>query len=244
MMSVDDADHLSVHHGHRQVLVSPPGGCCEVELSLTGCHDTLRRWRSSSSVRSWPASRATSIGRRSCWRSAPPTRPSSHSSPRQPGCRRALQPECIASTLMGLLYCSELQALGCVAHCHMTPADSPQMAGCLRMLMLRSPSSCGGVAQDVHRSRSEAKERRVGEWVAACDAVRQARTDAAATAAAAEQDMAIARSQQQYNRARDRLTAAQAEQQRAAAMKVGGASMNCSSALANLLKSLEMLASS
>jgi hypothetical protein len=88
--------------------------------------------------------------------------------------------------------------------------------------------------QDVYRSRSEAKERRVGEWAAACDAVRLARTDAAAAAAAAEQDMSIARSQQQYNRAKDRLTAAQAEQQRAAALKVGGAHSNYSSALAIL----------
>lgn len=111
------------------------------------------------------------------------------------------------------------------------------------MLLLQNLSSFGSVEQDVYQLRREAKERRIEEWAAACDAVRQARTDVAAAAAAAEQDMAIARSQQQYNRAKDRLTAAQAEQQRAAALKVGHAWSKCSSALGNLWASLDMLAS-
>jgi membrane-associated HD superfamily phosphohydrolase len=89
-------------------------------------------------------------------------------------------------------------------------------------------SSFSCAKQDVYQSRREAKERRIGEWAAACAAVHQARTDAAAAAAAAEQDMAVARSQQQYNRARDRLMAAQAEQQRATALKVGHAGLKCS----------------
>lgn len=75
-------------------------------------------------------------------------------------------------------------------------------------------------AQEVYRTRREAKQQRLSTWRDACEAIRQARADAAAAAAAAEQVMAVARSQQEYNRAKDRLTAAQSEQHRAAALQV------------------------
>lgn len=74
--------------------------------------------------------------------------------------------------------------------------------------------------QDVFRTRREAKQLRLATWTQACEAIQQARADAAAAAAAAEEDMAVARSQQEYNRAKARLSAAQSDQQRAAALQV------------------------
>lgn len=66
-------------------------------------------------------------------------------------------------------------------------------------------SSAGCYAEIAHRSL-----RTVSYNIAACEAVRQARIDGAAAVAAAEHDMAFARSQQQYDSARERLAAAKA----------------------------------
>lgn len=73
--------------------------------------------------------------------------------------------------------------------------------------------------EEVDHTRQQAKEARHRAWVAAVDAVRQTHADADAAAASAEHDMATARSQQEYNRAKARLTQAQAEQQQAACLQ-------------------------
>lgn len=93
---------------------------------------------------------------------------------------------------------------------------------CLLQCSIRTSVSIGAIActQEVYRSRREAKERRTDAWLAGCEEVRQARADAAAAVAAAEHGMAIARSQQEYDRAKGQLAEAKAGLHQANAARV------------------------